>query len=68
MSILVPGQAKELADTLLSYGIRGRTLDDYGLPDGFRITIGNEPQNAALISALQKIKQSNTLNSIFANS
>jgi len=68
MSILVPGQAKELADTLLSYGIRGRTLDDYGLPDGFRITVGNELQNAALISALQKIKQSNALNSIFANS
>ena len=49
---------KKIYNALLSQGIILRPLDNYGLPDYLRVTIGTEKENQLLIRKLKIILKS----------
>jgi histidinol-phosphate aminotransferase len=48
-----PGQ--QVFTALLAKGVIVRPVDNYGLPNFLRITVGNEPENRQLIAALGEV-------------
>ncbi len=50
-----PLPGRTLFERLLREGVIVRPLDEYGLPDHVRVSIGDESQNKLLLSALRKI-------------
>ncbi len=50
-----PMPGRELFKQLLKSGVIIRPLDEYGLPEHARVSIGDRGQNAALLSALKRV-------------
>jgi histidinol-phosphate aminotransferase len=49
------GKSARAADTFLhAHRIIVRRVDNYGFPDALRMTIGNEPENHAVLEALSE--------------
>ena len=55
LCVAVDRPGRELFDALLRQGVIVRPVDNYGLENFLRISIGTEDENRALIEALQRI-------------
>jgi histidinol-phosphate aminotransferase len=53
-----PIAGHKLFSRMLKSGIIIRALDEYGLPDHVRITVGSAEQNKALLAALRRVLES----------
>ncbi len=51
------GPAESAYDALLEKGVITRPMAPYGLPNALRITVGTEPQNRRLLTALEEVLQ-----------
>jgi histidinol-phosphate aminotransferase len=49
------GPAETAYEALLERGVITRPMGPYGLPDALRITVGTEPQNRRLLTALEEV-------------
>ena len=49
------GEARRVFTELQAQGIIVRPVENYGLPEWLRISVGTPPQNRRCLSALQKI-------------
>ena len=55
ISAKMPRSGKAVFDALLHEGVIVRPVDNYGMPDYLRVTIGTEEENNKFISALNKV-------------
>ena len=55
ISAKMPRSGKAVFDSLLREGVIVRPVDNYGMPDYLRITIGTEEENNRFITALNKV-------------
>jgi len=55
ISAKMPRPGKTVFDALLHEGVIVRPVDNYGMPDYLRVTIGTEEENNKFISALNKV-------------
>jgi histidinol-phosphate aminotransferase len=55
ISAKMPRSGKAVFDALLREGVIVRPVDNYGLPDYLRVTIGTKEENDKFISALEKV-------------
>lgn len=58
----IKDSAKKLYELLLKNGIILRPLENYGLKDYLRVTVGKDSENTKFISILKKIIKSNKIN------
>jgi len=57
ISINVKQSGRDVFDSLLQLGVIVRPVDNYGMPDFVRITIGSEEENQRCIQALTEVLQ-----------
>jgi histidinol-phosphate aminotransferase len=55
ISVKMPRSGKAVFDALLHEGVIVRPVDNYGMPDYLRVTIGTEQENKKFITALNKV-------------
>lgn len=55
VSVKMPVNGKVVFDALLQAGVIVRPVDNYGMPDYLRITVGTEAENNKFINALESV-------------
>ena len=52
---VVPHSGRDLFEKILQKGVIIRSVDEYGLPDYLRVTIGKPDENKIFLKALQEV-------------